>query len=102
MMNEELMVGALSLAFTCALLGLRQLFLRGGRPRGVLIRRIEGGGDPPQDNPSDDWPTEIAVTDDPAPRDVFSVRGAEIGRDDFRGTRIPELAVGPPQSFMTF
>ena len=65
MTKEELMVGAVSLVFTCALIGLRQLIVRGRKSGGVLIMRLDrDGGDSGADDPSDDWPSEIAITEE--------------------------------------
>jgi hypothetical protein len=84
MTKEVFMVGALSLAFTLVLLGLRQLFVRGRRQRGVFILRPQPeDGDPRTDDLSDDWPPIICAGDEAtdAGEDSECERGVEHSQE---------------------
>ena len=77
MTKEEVMVAAGSLAFTCVLLGLRQLLIRGGKRGVTLITWPDrDDGDSRGDDSSDDWPSEIAVAEEPSSVAEVSSEGA--------------------------
>ena len=64
-MKDELMVVAACLLITCALLGLRQLIIKGRKPGGIFIMRFDNDdGDHGTDNPYDDWPSEIEIPEE--------------------------------------
>src|ERR1044072_922523 len=66
MTKEEVMVAAGSLAFTCVLLGLRQLIFRGRRHDTLIAPPDRDDGDSRGDDSSDDWPSEIAIAEEPS------------------------------------
>ncbi|HEX3558662.1 MAG TPA: hypothetical protein VHU19_05635 [Pyrinomonadaceae bacterium] len=67
MRKDELIVGAVSLVVTCVLLGLRQLIVVERKFGGTFIAPLDrDDGDLWADDTSDDWPSELAVTEEPA------------------------------------
>ena len=76
MTKEEVMVAAGSLAFTCVLLGLRQLIFRGRRHDTLIAPPDRDDGDSRGDDSSDDWPSEIAIAEEPSSVAEASPAGA--------------------------
>lgn len=62
-MKEELLIAGIISIFTCLLLGLRQLIIKGGKKsdRTYVIKLDDGDGDAGTDDPSDEWPSVIAM-----------------------------------------
>jgi hypothetical protein len=76
MTEEEVTVAAGSLAFACILLGLRQLIFRGRRHGPLITPPDRDDGDSRRDDSSDDWPSEIAVAEEPSSAAEASPAGA--------------------------